>query len=203
MRLAALALAAACAAAAAADGDELATRVLAQLAAHAVVRAEFQQERHVASMTAPLVSRGRMTVSQREGLLWRVETPVKMTLAFTPTDIFETGPDGVRRAGAGGRSRAQAEMGRLIRSLTAADAAQLREDFELRAEGSLERWKLHLTPRRREMARFLSAVELGGGRFLETIEIRAASGERTVMRMSKFAVAAALEPAERAELTPP
>lgn len=203
MRLAALALAAACGTAAAADGDELAARVLAQLAGHAVVHAEFQQERHVASMPAPVVSRGRMTVSRREGLLWRVEAPVKMTLAFTPADIIETGPDGVRRAGGGRRSRAQAEMGRLIRSLTAADAAELRDDFDLRAEGSIERWKLHLTPRRREMARFLSAVELAGGRFLETMEIHAASGERTVMRMSKFAAAAALEPAERAELTPP
>ena len=202
MRLALLALAAACGAAAA-DGDELATRVLARLAEVPVVRAEFVQERFVASMPAPVVSRGRMTMSRREGLLWKITEPVKLTLAFTPADIIETGVDGVRRAGAERHGRAQAEMGRLIRSLTAADAAGLRADFELRAEGGLERWKLHLLPRRREMARFLSAVELAGGRYLETIEIHAVSGERTVMRMSKFVAATALEPAERDELSPP
>ena len=202
MRLALLALAAACGAVAA-DGDELAARVLARLAEVPVVRAEFMQERFVASMPAPVLSRGRMTMSRHEGLIWRIVEPVKLTLAFTPTDIIETGADGVRRAGAARRGRAQAEMGRLIRSLTAADAAELRADFELRAEGSLERWKLHLLPRRREMARFLSVVELAGGRYLETIEIHTASGERTVMRMSKFVAATALEPAERDELTPP
>ena len=202
MRLALLALAAACGAVAA-DGDELAARVLARLAEVPVVRAEFVQERFVASMPAPVVSRGRMTMSRQEGLIWRTVEPVKLTLAFTPADIIETGADGVRRAGAARRGRAQAEMGRLIHSLTAADAAELRADFELRAEGNLERWKLHLLPRRREMARFLSAVELAGGRYLETIEIHTASGERTVMRMSKFVAATALEPAERDELTPP
>jgi hypothetical protein len=202
VRLALLALAWSCSATAA-EGDAFLAQVMAGLAQHEVVRARFLQERFVSAMPAPVASRGRMTVSRREGLIWRVEDPVQVALAFTPTQIIETGPDGARRVVSPRRGGAQAEMGRLIRSLTATDVAELRSSFELQVSGSLERWIMELKPRRREMARFLSAIRLSGGRYLETIDIHETSGERTFIRMTGFVTAAALDATERAELTPP
>lgn len=190
--------------AAAVDNDELLARVLARLAEHAVVRAQFVQERFVSAMPAPILSSGRMIVSRKEGVLWRIESPITVALAFTPTQIIETGPDGARRLSAGRRGGAvQAEMARLIRGITSADAGALRDNFDLRVAGSVERWTISLTPRRREMARVLSTIELTGARHLEAIEIHEASGERTAIRLGNFATAAELEPAERAEFTPP
>jgi len=115
---------------AAARADDLADRVAARLASYPIVRAEFVQERTVASLTKPVVSTGRLVFS-REGLTWQVETPVKAVMTFSA--------DGASDGGA-----AQAEMGRLVRALVAGDLRELRQSFDIEPRGDLERWTLQL-----------------------------------------------------------
>ena len=79
-----------------AHADELLDGILKRLAEPAVVRAQFVQERHITDITRPAVSRGRITVSRQDGVLWQVESPVRLTLAFTPQGIVQTGADGAR-----------------------------------------------------------------------------------------------------------
>jgi hypothetical protein len=146
-------------------------------------------------MTRPTLSRGRIAVSRRDGLLWRIESPVKIVLAFTPTAILETGTDGVRRQRAQGRS-VDAQIGRVLRGILGADEQALRESFEAAAAGSTERWTIRLAPRAREMARVLREIRLGGGRHLETIEVEETSGNQTTIRLRAFTIADRLDPEE-------
>ena len=97
----------------AAAADDLADRVVERLASYPVVRADFLQERTVASLTKPVTSSGRMVLSRDQGLLWQVEQPVKATLVFSGNGTAEGGA-------------AQAEMGRLIRAIVGADLRELR-----------------------------------------------------------------------------
>lgn len=175
--------------------DELLAGILKRLGEPAVVRAQFVQERLITDMTRPTLSRGRIAVSRRDGLLWRIESPLKLTLAFTPTAIIETGGDGVRRQRAQGRS-VDAQIGRVLRGILGADEQVLREGFEAAAAGSPERWTIRLAPRAREMARVLREIRLGGGRHLETIEVEETAGNLTTIRMRQFSVADKLDPDE-------
>ncbi|HEX9395806.1 MAG TPA: outer membrane lipoprotein carrier protein LolA [Burkholderiales bacterium] len=200
--LAGLALAWPCLALAA-DSDELLSRVVARLAEHAVIRAQFVQERFVAAMPAPSLSRGRLIVSRKDGVLWQIESPIHASLAFTPTQIIETGSDGVRRLRSPRGGATDAAVGRLMRGILGADADELRAQFEARAVGSLGRWSIRLAPKAREVARFVKAIHLSGGRFLDAIGIEETSGDRTAIRMHGFAVAAELEPDEREQFTAP
>jgi len=125
-----------------------------------------------------------------------------VALAFTPAQVIETGPDGVRRGRGEGRG-AQAEMARVMRGILGADAQALQSTFEARAEGSPERWRIRLAPKAREVGAFLKAINLGGARHLETIEIQETSGDRTAIRMRGFSVAAELDPAEREQFKAP
>ncbi len=172
--------------------DELLGKILQRLAEPAVVRAQFVQERHLSDLARPAVSRGRLTVSRRDGVLWQIESPVRLALAFTPSGIVETGADGVRRVRGQRRGAPEAEVGRLMQDILGANEATLKASFDARAAGSLERWTVRLAPRAREMARFLREVRLGGGHYLETIEIEETSGNLTAIRMRDFAVAQAL-----------
>jgi len=178
-----------------AHADELLAGILKRLGEPAVVRAQFVQERLITDMTRPTLSRGRIAVSRRDGLLWRIESPVKIALAFTPTAIIETGTDGVRRQRAQGRS-VDAQIGRVLRGILGADEQALRESFEAAAAGSPERWTIRLAPRAREMARVLREIRLGGGRHLETIEVEETSGNLTTIRMRQVSVADTLDPDE-------
>jgi hypothetical protein len=170
--------------------DDLSERVIARLASYPVVRADFVQERMLPSLARPVMSRGRMVLSREQGLLWQVEEPVKVAMVFTAS--------GATRAGA-----AQAEMGRLVRAILTGDLRELRSTFALEPQGELERWTIRLVPKTRELAQYLRTIELAGGKHLEVIAIDEASGERLVVRMRNFAVAAELEPAERKALSLP
>lgn len=178
-----------------AHADELLEGILKRLGEPPVIRAQFVQERLIADLARPSVSRGRIAVSRRDGLLWRIESPVQLTLAFAPSQIIETGPDGVRRLRSQGRS-VDTQIGRVMRGILGADAEMLRAGFDARATGSLERWTVRLAPRPREMARVLREIRLAGARHLETIEVEETAGNLTTIRMRQFAVADRLEPEE-------
>jgi hypothetical protein len=178
-------------------------KILERLAEPAVIRAQFEQERTVPELARPSLSRGSIVVSRQDGVLWRVETPVKMTLAFTPSGIIQTGPDGVRRLQAERRGAVEAEIGRVMRGVLGADADSLQANFVAKAEGNLRQWTVRLAPRAREMARFLREIRLGGARHLESIEIEETSGNHTAIRMRRFAVAERLEPAELEQFKAP
>jgi hypothetical protein len=178
-----------------AHGDELLGGILKRLAEPPVIRAQFVQERHIADMTRPTVSRGRITVSRQDGVLWQIESPVKLALAFTQGGVIETGPDGARRLRSQGRSP-DTQVGRVMRGILGADPETLQTSFDAAASGSLDAWTIRLAPRPREMARALRAIRLGGGRHLETIEIEETSGNYTTIRMRQFSVAGQLAPEE-------
>jgi len=166
-----------------ARADDLADRVVARLASYPVVRAEFTQERTLASLTKPVISSGRL-VFCREGLLWQVEAPVKAVMVFNANGGSEGGA-------------AQAEMARLIRALVAGDLRELRQTFDVQPRGDLERWTLRLVPKARELAQYLRAIELAGGKHLELIGIAEANGDSMTMRMRNFVVAPELDAGER------
>jgi len=185
-----------------AHAEELLEKIMQRLAEPPVIRAQFVQERLIADITRPTVSRGRITVSRRDGVLWQTESPVRVTLAFTPNGIIQTGADGVRRAPAQRRG-IETEIARVMQGILGADAASLNASFEAQASGSLERWTVRLAPRAREVARFLRHIRLDGGRRLEAIEIEETSGNTTTIRMSQFSVAEKLEPEELAQFRTP
>jgi hypothetical protein len=169
--------------------DDLADRIVARLASYPVVRAEFAQQRTVASLTRPVTSSGRLVFS-REGLIWQVEAPVKAVMVFSANGANEGGA-------------AQAEMGRLIRALIAGDLRELRTTFDVQPQGDLERWTLRLRPKTYEVSQYLRGIELAGGAHLETIGIVEASGDSLTMRMRNFVVAPELAAAERRQLLTP
>ncbi len=175
---------------AAAAADDLADRIVERLASYPVVRADFVQERTVASLTKPVTSTGRMVLSREQGLLWQIEQPVKASLVFSANGAAEGGA-------------VQAEMSRLIRAIIAADLRELRTTFEVEARGDLDRWTLHLRPKGREVAQYLRGIELAGGKHLEVIGIVETSGDSLTMRMRNFVVATELDAAERRRLLAP
>lgn len=174
----------------AAAADELADRIVERLASYPVVRADFVQERKVASLSKPVMSSGRMVLSRDQGLLWQIEQPVKEVLVFSANGTTDGGI-------------AQAEMGRLIRAIIGADLRELRQTFIIEARGDLDRWTLHLRPTGREVAQYLSGIELAGGKHLEVIGIVEASGDSLTMRMRNFVVATELDTAERRRFVAP
>lgn len=168
----------------------------ARVAQHPVVRAEFTQTKQMAAMKRPLVTRGRLTFSRSQGVLWQIEQPYRMTYVLGETRIVEIGSDGARKVRETRDVPGLAQVGRVFHAMLGANPAALREHFDVTGQGDLNRWNLELKPRQAQLAQFLSGLQLSGGRFVEDIRIGEAGGDSTQIRFGNSQGAGALTEAE-------
>jgi len=202
--LAALVLTMTCAiTAAATDAPDLLSLIVAQLSEPAVVRASFVQEKQIAVLSRPIVSRGRVIVSRRDGLIWQIEAPLRMSIAFSASRIIETDAAGKRRVHSGSDNRVQAEVGRVFHGLLAADRDILNRYFTLQAEGDVRHWRIDLTPRSAELGKFIKSLQLSGGRMIETIRVEEPNSDTTLIRLQNTAPGDSLSADEQALLSAP
>ena len=177
----------------------------AQIEQFQVVRAEFVQTKQMAALKRPLVTSGHLTFSRQHGVLWQIEKPYRVSYVLGETKIVEiggsgsgsgSGGDGARRVRETRDVPGLAQVGRVFRAMLGANSDTLREYFDVAAQGTPAQWSIALTPRQSQLARFLSGMQLTGGRFVEEIRISEAGGDDTRIRLSNSQGAAALNDAE-------
>ena len=64
-------------------------QVFAQLGATPVVRAQFEQQKKLASLNKTYVSKGTVLFSKNQGVLWQIQSPVKADLVVTPRKLVQ------------------------------------------------------------------------------------------------------------------
>jgi outer membrane lipoprotein-sorting protein len=168
----------------------------AQFARHAVVRADFTQEKRIQGMTRPVVSEGRLLFSRDQGVVWQIERPYRAAYLLTGTHMIEVAADGTRRAVAVADQPGLPEVSRVFRSVLGADTAALAEQFRIEATGTLARWTLRLTPRADALKKAIPLIVLSGGEFLERVELDEAAGDHTLIRLMRTRAGDALAPDE-------
>ena len=201
--LTAIALTIACSITAASDAPDLLSRIVARLSEPAVVRASFVQEKQIAVLSRPIVSRGRVIVSRGDGLIWLIEAPLRMSIAFSGSLIIETDAEGKRRVYSESDNRIQAEVGRVFHGLLAADLGILDHYFSLQASGDVQHWHIDLTPRSVELGKYIKTLQLAGGRTIETIRVEEPSNDTTLIRLQNVTTGDSLNVDEQALLSAP
>jgi hypothetical protein len=175
---------------------DLLERIGAQIGQHAVVRAEFTQTRQMAAMKRPLATSGRLVYARQHGVLWQIEQPYRIGYVLGEERIAEIAADGARRERRVRDVPGLAQVSRVLRALFSADAAVLREHFEVAQRGDASKWELDLKPRQPQLAQFLTALQVSGGRFVDAIRMEEAGGDVTQIRFRNSQPAAAPDAAE-------
>lgn len=166
----------------AAEPDQL-TRIGNQIQQHAVIRAEFTQSKQMAALKRPLVTSGHLVFSRQLGVLWQIEQPYRISYVLGEERIVEIAADGTRRERGLREVPGLAQVGRVFRALLSANTAMLGDIFDIDVHGDPAiQWGLELKPRQAQLAQFLSALKLSGGRFVDTIDITEGSGDLTRIR---------------------
>lgn len=180
--------------------DDVLERAAAMLGRPELLRANFTQEKRSAALTRPILSRGRLTVARDAGVIWRIDAPLSMSLAYRSDALVEVDGEGRRRVRKFSDNRAQAEVARVIRALLASDFGALRQQFE--AQGVVEgaRWQIDLVPRSPQVAQFVSSLRINGARHVEQILVVEGSGDTTLIRLRDIETPTALDADERALL---
>jgi len=198
VRLIALALACLSVMAHAQTSPDPVAGVRKRLEAHPEVRMEFVQTRTIAGLAKPIVTRGRLFFWHKQGVLWQVEQPYRVTYAVGQDTITEIAADCTRTVRAERDVPAAARISRAVRAAVSGDPSTLNNWFETDARLDGARWQLVLTPRQTQLARQIKAIRLSGGEFLEDVRIDAVNGDETRIEFRNHQSGAATEQERRA-----
>lgn len=172
------------------DLDQLSAR----LAAPAVVRGPFIQEKHLRALPQPLTSNGHFVLSRERGLLWQLQSPLQQDYRIDPQGIARR-IDGQWQQQPG--QDVAAQQSRLFLAVLQGDRSGLERDFQLSLSGSAERWELLLTPRSLLLRQIFSDIRIQGGALVERIEMRETQGDSTVLRLPESRADDSLNATER------
>lgn len=179
--IAALLLAVSAAAGAAPSADDLAARLNQRLEQKPVLRADFVQEKQMAAFKKPLVTKGRLAFVRGQGVVWKIESPLKLTYVLTDERIVEIGEDGQPQVRTAQDVPGLAQVGKVFRALLGAQTGALKDLFAIAPEGSAEAWRLALTPKAGPVGQFMRRIDLAGGRHVDRIRIEEGNGDTTTI----------------------
>jgi len=158
--------------------------ILAGLARVERSDATFEETRHIAALTAPVVRRGTLRYVRPADLEMVVQTPVAERVRVSGTTLTIEGRNGVREVRLGDMP-AIAGWVESVRATLAGDAPALGRHFTVRASGDISRWQLDLTPLSTELAAFVTRVTISGANAqIGRIDVIEASGDRSEMVVS-------------------
>ena len=180
------------------QATELLGQVSERVGQAEVIRADFEQTKQMAVLKRPLVTRGRLVFSRRDGVLWLIETPYRIGYVLSETKIVEIAADGTRRVREAKETPGLAQVGRVFRAMLGANPDALREYFDVGVDGDTSHWRLSLTPRQPQLAQYLGGMALEGSRFVDQIRIDERRGDTTRIVFSRMQEDRALNESERA-----
>lgn len=172
---------------AAAPAPDLA-KVLGGLEKHALICADFEQEKSLSVLTHPLVSQGRMIFRRGAGVVWRVTSPIPAAVTLRKSSMTRWDDAGKGQVVDYDRSPLFGTLAETLVAIISGDVAVLERNFEVSLDsGAADDWKLTLTPKHADFARLVAGVEISGGDFAREIRIREGGGDRTVIRFRNVA----------------
>ncbi|WP_242538679.1 outer membrane lipoprotein carrier protein LolA [Trinickia acidisoli] len=175
----------------------LVARITAQLAAKGGVRAQFRQTQTLSALSAPLVSTGTLVFTRDRGVIWRTETPYRVTYVIGDAGVTKIDANGSRTT-RGATRGGIAQVSQMMRAMLGGDLSALYSQFDVAAGGTPAHWHLLLTPNQPQLAQAVKSLRMEGGAFLQTLEITAANGDATRIEFSGSEAIDALTPAELA-----
>lgn len=156
------------------------------LAAVKSSQARFVERKHVAILSAPLESSGRLMYQAPDRLEKHTVSPVRESLVLEGDELTVEGKDRKRRT-----LRLQEQpMVRAfvegVRSTLAGDLATLNRHYAIQLAGSERQWRLTLKPGDRQVQEIVSQIQISGsGDAITRIEFFETTGDRSVMTITR------------------
>lgn len=157
----------------------------------------FVEEKTLAVLQRPLVTRGRMIFRRSPPTLVReLESPPSTRVVVTADRLSTVRGEAVEHLELAGRPEAQALVGSLL-ALLRGDGEALAAAYALEFVSEGKGWTLALRPKSSRLSALVSKLTFKGhGEALDELVIEEASGDRTVTRVSALAWRTRPDPAD-------
>ncbi|NNG77244.1 outer membrane lipoprotein carrier protein LolA [Acinetobacter sp. ANC 4277] len=159
-------------------------QIFGQLSETPTVRANFEQQKKLASMNKTFVSKGTVSFSKSQGVIWKIQNPVKADLIVTPRKLVQKTQ----------RTHSQIEIDKspygsvatMFLQLMSGNEAAISKNFNIvSASYTPAQWSVALTPKSRLFKKLFVRVDAQGQRYVDRIVIREKANNSTTIRFSK------------------
>jgi len=162
-------------------------QLMQALAAVKSSQATFVEVKHVALLSTPLQSRGRLLYTAPGRLEKHTLSPRRESLVLEGNELtLESGDRKQSRTLRLDDQPVVRAFVESIRSTLAGDLATLSRYYAIKLEGAERQWRLTLTPGDAQMQQVVSEIRIGGSRDAITrIEFFETGGDRSVMTITR------------------
>ncbi len=161
-----------------AHAGSLADAVMAQMAAQPARTVGFVEEKRLASLTTPLVSRGRLIFTPPAHLEKDTEAPKPERLVIDGDQLTMTEAGEAPRTVALDDYPPVQALANTLRAALTGDLATLRELYAIEEQGTPQLWRLLLIPRHSALRQALARVTLDGSEAdIHQLDIQQANGD--------------------------
>ncbi len=144
------------------------------------VRANFVQERQIKNIKTPLISKGRMLLSQEKGLWWQQTEPFVTTLILNDNEMIQRMEGQADQKITANSNPQMFQFNALMKALVKADKAVLEDNFELNfSDMGQGLWQLDLTPMTTPLDKLFNKIELQGTTELKQVILIDKQGDIT------------------------
>lgn len=159
-------------------------QVFSQLAATPVVRANFEQQKKLASLNKTYVSKGEVLFSKNQGVLWQIQSPVKADLIVTPRKLVQKTQRTSSQIAVD--KTPYGSVATMFLQLMSGNEAALAKNFNVvSANYSPAQWNVVLTPKSSLFKKLFVRVDAQGQRYVNRIVIQEQANNSTVIRFSQ------------------
>lgn len=158
------------------------------LSSNSKLCADFVQKKIMKALSRPLLSKGRLIFLAGQGVLWQVTEPFPAKVLMKEAEIIRWDEDGAPKRLGYGQSPLLHSLMQVFLSAFAGDMSKLETAFVSVPVQTGESWWLTLRPRDPSLANLISAIEIGGGRFVENLQIAEKRGDKTAIQFSNIDV---------------
>lgn len=159
-------------------------QIFGQLSATPTVRANFDQQKKLASMNKTFVSKGTVLFSKSQGVIWKIQTPVKADLIVTPRKLVQKTQ----------RTHSQIEIDKspygsvatMFLQLMSGNETALAKNFNIvSASYTPAQWNMTLTPKSSLFKKLFVRVDAQGQRYVDRIVLQEKANNSTTIRFSQ------------------
>jgi len=156
-------------------------RLMAEFAQVQTSRAKYSEIRHVAALREPIALSGTLYYSRPAHIEKRQILPFREVIQVDREQLTVEREGKTRTISLAGAPQLAALI-ESLRATLAGDRAELERTYDVRLEGSRERWSLKLTPRDAEIASLIDSISFAGsGSRVSRVQILEPGGDSSVM----------------------
>ena len=162
-------------------------QVFAQLGSTPVVRANFEQQKKLASLNKTYVSKGEVLFSKNWGVLWKIQSPVQADLVVTARKLVQKTQ----------RTSSQIEVDKtpygsvatMFLQLMSGNEAALAKNFNvISVNYTPAQWSVSLVPKSSLFKKLFVRVDAQGQQYVDRIVIQEQANNRTTIRFSQHSI---------------